>query len=66
MKLTRLELYDINDEQARTMQHGLNNVNKISVKRSHLTSVGFQAIANAIGNRENQVKIKHLIVFCLK
>ena len=59
MKLTKLELCDINDEQAQAMEQGLDNIDRIIIRRSKLTSIGFQAIANAIGNRKFQVKTNY-------
>ena len=63
MKLKHIKLHHLNDEQSLALRQGFGNVVEIEIGRSKLTSVGMQAIATAIGNREFQVKHNILFLF---
>ena len=66
VKLALLELHLVNDEQLLAMRTGFGNIDKILIADSKLTSDGMQAIADAIIQREFQVKIQYFVALCFK
>ena len=56
----------VNDEQLLAMKTGFGNIDEIIIALSTLTSDGMQAIADAIIQREFQVKIQYFVTLCFK